>query len=1519
MSDSIAQIKEELQALNLSTSTPGVVGEERMEALRMRLEVHKAKTLMKGGISAANSASGGSMMAFPSLEHLSMSELKSRLKQLDGDTSTPGLSGEERREELTRRLVQAICGGTPTPQQNDVMDGLVAGNESEFMDFSPRESEADENRRQPFASHMPPTSLESLSTIESEIRDLQIDVPEPIMAPPARMVAPVHRHLPKQMPLQREPLQQQQGSPEAKLAAVDIGELKRKIKRISNKRAVAVAARLSGEQKDITLKEHEKAMHQCDAEIARVRLLKGRGGGTSSSMLIDGGAMKSHDALIAALSSLKADKKLVIKERRAAIKVEEDENPEHSAVEEKELNDQIIAANLQRGRTRRRMNEARDLDKKIEGGDGFGSHNPTVAELAAQQASPEPMPGAMSTVANRKFAKAKAKTKASEGKSIQDSRFEGLEREADSEKDYLAKLLAELDEQEQAWNPDPLDDDVMSGDGDASFGKKGDNKKSKGKAEVSAKSKPSLKDRPTAGGGASPKVRSPPALASWEGNDGNKEENLRPSPPSSSGQRLKSRLSAALAESADGSPHKLRRPRPESGKSTVSVASSHPDRLDEDYDELAEAGIELSVDDLNAELDEPIPGLDSVGPGHARVGGQDGSHSADAFAVSEPGSARSGVSAPSTARSESTDDDDNNDSGDDKEAKNSVNPALVRGLRQMPKPPSSPPPPIDLPGLTTTKLSLDTGIASPEENVKNPAMSPADKVKKQPHAGHTPMAGMQARLDAALMPDPSDDDNDDDSDDSSRPIPVKKLIEQRMKEAMMLDPSSDEEEEEEEEKQESALRSSKSMTPKAETPTKSPKRTLDSDTIQSPQKMASRFTSALAPISNGQKDQDQDHEVVPPPRSTPPPLPGPPSEPHPMASRRELFSAGSESEPDSARSEIARFTMPSVPMGIPIMPIARPTAVRAELEGVSSDSDDDDHDKGKKRMSPRGLPSKPLPRMRQDDDGAIVVGDDSDEEDQDDLDQYPSPRTPSAQRAPPANRRAPPSLGASEASPPTEPAPVGRVPGLASTRMGPPPAKPTTRRAPPMDSPPESPESSEKSDNDIDHEHNLKNHENKSSNLLESASKSREDKGEEDVEGDKESTSESDAEEDGSSVEGDELKQRMESNNRNILLTPSGHTPAIERALEAAKAETDGHKAQTQSMTTPTSSRILSHPMVARVVMSDSPEDMEGESGISTAFPFEEDDNYDASRIKITRKQAQAWVHVGNYEQAESTYQEALMLDPLDVRTLECFASFLNRKKGDIARAESFYRRALQICVPGLLDEVARRDKISSPEQIRPTVEQSTPEDIAKRSPPPSQGQKISVKSIVSLLLSYAQFLSRAKGDVEATLLVYRRAVKVAPKDGQALAAFAHFLAEEGGSISIASPVSSPGVDCAKQAADEAAALFQDALKVCPGNPLIALWYAKFLKKKKKFAEADLMYQVALSKSSSDSVKRRDRSEKGDKSIRATVMCNYGAFLWRSRGNMAAGHDMLEAGLKEFPTHRGLIKAKKDFLKAADL
>ena len=64
-------------------------------------------------------------IAVPSLSHLTMAELRSRLTALGIDSSTPGLSGDERRTELMKRLVSSICGGAHDGDDRDLADSLL--------------------------------------------------------------------------------------------------------------------------------------------------------------------------------------------------------------------------------------------------------------------------------------------------------------------------------------------------------------------------------------------------------------------------------------------------------------------------------------------------------------------------------------------------------------------------------------------------------------------------------------------------------------------------------------------------------------------------------------------------------------------------------------------------------------------------------------------------------------------------------------------------------------------------------------------------------------------------------------------------------------------------------------------------------------------------------------------------------------------------------------------------------------------------------------------------------------------------------------------------------------------------------------------------------------------------------------------------------------------------------------------------------------------------------------------------
>ncbi len=116
----VADIKKELQLLGISTATPGLVGEERYEELKSRLEEaqsehHKSQQLEVGSTITKSTQHS---IAHESLGHLSIAELRSRLNSLGISTATPGLIGEDRWNELMKRLMVAICGTEETSHQN---------------------------------------------------------------------------------------------------------------------------------------------------------------------------------------------------------------------------------------------------------------------------------------------------------------------------------------------------------------------------------------------------------------------------------------------------------------------------------------------------------------------------------------------------------------------------------------------------------------------------------------------------------------------------------------------------------------------------------------------------------------------------------------------------------------------------------------------------------------------------------------------------------------------------------------------------------------------------------------------------------------------------------------------------------------------------------------------------------------------------------------------------------------------------------------------------------------------------------------------------------------------------------------------------------------------------------------------------------------------------------------------------------------------------------------------------------
>ena len=115
----ISDLKKELQNLGLSTTTPGLVGDERYEELKYRLEQAKG-VLREQGIAHDGVQGGkdqGSKAATEKkdmgLGQLTIGEIRSRLTALGISTATPGQTGDERWNTLKQRLVEAICGASP--------------------------------------------------------------------------------------------------------------------------------------------------------------------------------------------------------------------------------------------------------------------------------------------------------------------------------------------------------------------------------------------------------------------------------------------------------------------------------------------------------------------------------------------------------------------------------------------------------------------------------------------------------------------------------------------------------------------------------------------------------------------------------------------------------------------------------------------------------------------------------------------------------------------------------------------------------------------------------------------------------------------------------------------------------------------------------------------------------------------------------------------------------------------------------------------------------------------------------------------------------------------------------------------------------------------------------------------------------------------------------------------------------------------------------------------------------------
>lgn len=110
----IGTLKTELEKMGISTSTPGLTGDDRFEELAFRLKAAQEK-LAKTDLQASADLLKTSTSAVVrddnnDFKHLTIGELRSRLAALGESTSTPGLTGDDRWNALLKRLITAICG-----------------------------------------------------------------------------------------------------------------------------------------------------------------------------------------------------------------------------------------------------------------------------------------------------------------------------------------------------------------------------------------------------------------------------------------------------------------------------------------------------------------------------------------------------------------------------------------------------------------------------------------------------------------------------------------------------------------------------------------------------------------------------------------------------------------------------------------------------------------------------------------------------------------------------------------------------------------------------------------------------------------------------------------------------------------------------------------------------------------------------------------------------------------------------------------------------------------------------------------------------------------------------------------------------------------------------------------------------------------------------------------------------------------------------------------------------------------
>lgn len=292
MASNLSATKDRLFELGVSSSTPGLAGLERAAELQRRLALAEL----------ADGSNGASV------EGLSMSEMRARLSGLGESTATPGLVGDERRAALLRRLVLAL---RASDRAVVIAEGDAVATEK--------------------PAHAPPSPLTPPSPSPSPSLPPLPSGADPLSPPP--------------------PLAPPVSDPYADLP---LGELRRLLKSVQTRRALALGSLMQGPLQDARLRDAQRLLTKVGTEQARLKELR-RSSQFGCSALVSGGAMMGVEALLELVEGLRGEARERVRAARQGVRDECDGSAEFGLLVEARVEAALGRAAELGGRARQRV------------------------------------------------------------------------------------------------------------------------------------------------------------------------------------------------------------------------------------------------------------------------------------------------------------------------------------------------------------------------------------------------------------------------------------------------------------------------------------------------------------------------------------------------------------------------------------------------------------------------------------------------------------------------------------------------------------------------------------------------------------------------------------------------------------------------------------------------------------------------------------------------------------------------------------------------------------------------------------------------------------------------------------------------------------------------------------------------------------------------------------------------------------------------------------------------------------